>query len=68
MADAWMPAKSLYLNQSGESILAKMIFVNLPVSDLDASVSFYESIGFTESVFTDDTAVCVGSGARQSID
>ena len=40
--------------------MPKMIFVNLPVADLDASVAFYESIGFPRnSVFSDDTAACM---------
>ena len=35
----------------------RMIFVNLPVADLDRSKAFYEALGFTnEPRFTDDTA------------
>jgi predicted lactoylglutathione lyase len=38
----------------------KMIFVNLPVSDLKASMAFYRSIGFGNNPhFTDDTAACM---------
>lgn len=29
--------------------MAKMIFVNLPVTDLDRSIAFYEGIGFTKN-------------------
>lgn len=37
--------------------MAKMIFVNLPVSDLARSIAFYEAVGFTNNAqFTDDTA------------
>jgi hypothetical protein len=37
-----------------------MIFVNLPVADLDAAKAFYEAIGFTNNPqFTDDTAACM---------
>jgi predicted lactoylglutathione lyase len=37
-----------------------MIFVNLPVSDLPASMAFYEAIGFSnEPRFTDDTAAAM---------
>jgi hypothetical protein len=37
-----------------------MIFVNLPVTDLDASMTFYKSIGFENNPhFTDDTAACM---------
>jgi predicted lactoylglutathione lyase len=38
----------------------RMIFVNLPVKDLDAAKSFYEAVGFTNNpVFTDDTAAAM---------
>lgn len=37
-----------------------MIFVNLPVNNLDASMDFYRSIGFTNNPhFTDHTAACM---------
>ncbi|WP_442512132.1 VOC family protein [Novipirellula sp. SH528] len=37
-----------------------MIFVNLPVVDLRASMRFYTAIGFTNNPqFTDDTAACM---------
>lgn len=37
--------------------MSKMIFVNLPVTDLTAAKKFYEAIGFTNNPqFTDDTA------------
>lgn len=40
--------------------MAKMIFVNLPVSDLEKSTAFYEAIGATrEPKFSDDTASCI---------
>ncbi len=40
--------------------MSKMIFVNLPVTDLDASVTFYKSIGFVNNPhFTDDTSACM---------
>jgi len=40
--------------------MAKMIFVNLPVADLNASMAFYKSIGFVNNPhFTDDTAACM---------
>ncbi|WP_417851580.1 VOC family protein [Thalassoglobus sp.] len=38
----------------------KMIFVNLPVSDLKASMAFYEALGFENNpLFTDETAACM---------
>lgn len=38
----------------------KMIFVNLPVTDLAAATAFYESIGLTRNPqFSDDTAACM---------
>jgi predicted lactoylglutathione lyase len=37
-----------------------MIFVNLPVTNLDASMAFYKSLGFENNArFTDDTAACM---------
>ncbi|WP_216898198.1 VOC family protein [Nocardia alni] len=39
---------------------SKMIFVNLPVDDLDRSKRFYEALGWTVNRnFTDDNAACV---------
>lgn len=38
----------------------RMIFVNLPVTDLKASTAFYKSIGFKNNPqFTDDTGACM---------
>jgi len=40
--------------------MARMIFVNLPVTNLAASMAFYEALGFTNSPqFTDETAACM---------
>jgi predicted lactoylglutathione lyase len=40
--------------------VSKMIFVNLPVADLEASMTFYKSIGFENNPqFSDDTAACM---------
>lgn len=40
--------------------MARMIFVNLPVADLQASMAFYEALGFTNNPqFTDETAACM---------
>jgi hypothetical protein len=40
--------------------MPKMIFVNLPVTDLKTSMAFYKSIAFENNVhFTDDTAACM---------
>lgn len=40
--------------------MSKLIFVNLPVADLNASMAFYEALGFTNNPqFTDDTAACM---------
>lgn len=37
-----------------------MVFINLPVTDLERSVSFYEALGYSiNPVFTDETAACV---------
>jgi len=38
----------------------KQIFINLPVSDLPASMAFYTALGFeNKKQFTDDTAACM---------
>lgn len=40
--------------------MTKMIFVNLPVSDLAKSVAFYEAIGFTRNAqFSNDVAAAM---------
>lgn len=40
--------------------MSKMIFVNLPVADLPASMAFYDALGFENNPhFTDDTAACM---------
>lgn len=40
--------------------MTKMIFISLPVTDLDASMTFYKSIGFVNNPqFTDETAACM---------
>ena len=37
-----------------------MIFINLPVADLTASMAFYEALGFRNNpAFTDATAACM---------
>ena len=40
--------------------MTKMIFVNLPVTDLPKSMAFYAALGFTNNPhFSDDTAACM---------
>jgi uncharacterized protein len=40
--------------------MTKMIFINLPVADLPASMTFYQALGFKNNPqFTDDTAACM---------
>ena len=40
--------------------MSRMIFVNLPVADLKASMAFYEALGFENNpAFTDETAACM---------
>lgn len=40
--------------------MSKMIFVNLPVRDLDASIAFFTRLGFEfNPAFTDETATCM---------
>ncbi len=43
------------------------IFVNLPVSDLEASKAFYTTLGYSINPnFTDETAACVSSATRST--
>jgi hypothetical protein len=43
-----------------EDDMARMIFVNLPVRDLEASKAFYTALGFgINEAYSDDTAACV---------
>ena len=40
--------------------MPQMIFVNLPVTDLETSKAFYEAVGAANNpAFTDDTAACM---------
>ncbi|ONG52313.1 lactoylglutathione lyase [Pseudoroseomonas deserti] len=40
--------------------MARLIFVNLPVTDLAKSISFYEAVGAVKNPqFSDDTAACM---------
>ncbi len=40
--------------------MSRLIFVNLPVKDLDASVAFFRTLGFAfDPRFTDETATCM---------
>lgn len=40
--------------------MPRMIFVNLPVTDLHASMAFYTALGFENNpIFTDETAACM---------
>jgi predicted lactoylglutathione lyase len=43
-----------------ESLMPRMIFVNLPVADLKKSMAFYTALGFVNNPhFTDETAACM---------
>jgi uncharacterized protein len=43
-----------------ETQMSKMVFINLPVADLKKSMTFYDSLGFTNNPqFTDETAACM---------
>ncbi len=40
--------------------MSKLVFINLPVTDLPRSVAFYEAVGATKNpMFSDDTAACL---------
>jgi uncharacterized protein len=41
-------------------MMTKMIFINLPVTDLEKSMAFYEAVGAPNNPqFTDETAACM---------
>jgi uncharacterized protein len=43
--------------------MSKMIFINLPVTDLARSTAFYEAVGATKNPqFSDETAACMVVG------
>jgi len=47
-------------NDLKENLVTKMIFVNLPVTDLAASIAFYKALGFDQNPqFSDETAACM---------
>ena len=40
--------------------MAKMLFVNLPCSNLTAAIGFYQALGFSQNLqFSDETAACM---------
>lgn len=40
--------------------MSKLIFINLPVSDLERATAFYEAVGATKNPqFSDGTASCM---------
>ena len=40
--------------------MSQLIFINLPVADLNRSIAFYEAVGATKNpMFSDDTAACM---------
>ena len=40
--------------------MSKLIFVNLPVADLDRSIAFYKAVGADQNMqFSDSTAACM---------
>ena len=48
------------VDPNGEPIVAKQIFINLPVRDLKKAIAFYTAIGATQNPqFSDDTAACM---------
>lgn len=55
-----MPVRRACTNIHEETAVNRMIFVNLPVADLSASMAFYEALGFANNPqFTDQTAACM---------
>jgi predicted lactoylglutathione lyase len=51
---------SAMLVKRKEGAMSRMIFINLPVKDLKASMAFYTALGFKKNPqFTDETAACM---------
>jgi hypothetical protein len=47
-------------DSQGRKVMSKLIFINLPVTDLARAKAFYESVGATNDPrFTDETAACM---------
>ena len=60
MSASPLPVRPVREPLEKEPFMAKMIFVNLPVSDLARATAFYESIGAVKNAqFCDDTASCM---------
>jgi predicted lactoylglutathione lyase len=60
LSDRGLPARPWVEANEKEPSMAKMIFVNLPVSDLARSTAFYQAIGSEKNPqFSDDTASCM---------
>jgi len=48
------------LDTTKGSAVDQMVFINLPVADLDRAVGFYEALGYSVNPdFTDETAACI---------
>ena len=48
------------MSDTAPTAAPRMIFINLPVTDLARSVAFYEAVGATKKPqFSDDTAACM---------
>ena len=49
------------MTSAGKRTMPKMIFVNLPVTQLAKSVAFYQALGATKNPkFSDDASACMG--------
>jgi uncharacterized protein len=60
MSESHPPVRPWGEANAKEPNMAKMIFVNLPVSDLARSTAFYQAIGGEKNPqFSDDTASCM---------
>lgn len=47
-------------NHPQERTMTRMLFISLPVKDLQASISFYEALGFERNPrFSDDAGACM---------
>jgi predicted lactoylglutathione lyase len=59
MSTTQAPAPTI-TNAGTEPITARKLFVNIPVNDLQRSITFFEALGFAfNTQFTDATATCM---------
>ena len=63
--DMAIPVAAFFRRRPGERPMHREIYVNLPVTDLAASMAFFEAMGYTfNAEFTNEQAACLQLGPR----